>query len=318
MLRKISLDLRLACPLEELLTLEASLRSGAPDAWAEVSGGVLALGAQIRQGAAALGDLVARLKRRPGVRLRLIVPAARPLTASVGIRHVELDIDVHLLLRGRDAGEHCRALHALLVLLRRVGWYSLDGRLGRDRVDDLARVIDALEEAAAGAQIFLDPSKQPDVRFDLDDEDAGAKATAQGATGAKAPEGKRPPIDEDEDDGPPRGKTGGGPAAKERGGKAREGRGKKPRASGGSFGGLPDDAQPSPRAPRGEWSQEIQFFLSYARLDWPSTVVEIKAAFRRVVPLAHPDQNPHDPGAQHRFILLKQGYEELLRLTEAG
>src|SRR5258708_33404557 len=51
----------------------------------------------------------------------------------------------------------------------------------------------------------------------------------------------------------------------------------------------------------------------YKRLDLPKTATEaeIKKAYRRLAMKFHPDRNPDDPAAEHKFKECKEAYEVL-------
>ncbi len=56
-------------------------------------------------------------------------------------------------------------------------------------------------------------------------------------------------------------------------------------------------------------------FLRMAKLRWPAGEAQIRRAFRRCAFDHHPDRNPDDASALERFILLQQGYGELMDMV---
>lgn len=295
MIKKISLSLTTPDPPLALLTFSASLEQHElPAAWTDLSHRVFAWRDLVVAQAQQLRDLAATWKQRRDLRIK-IIPASED--AENPLCHLTLDLDLEVLFGRRDAEALAGQALAILRATEEAGWFLVDGRLGRTRVERLTPVIEALVKAASHHGIFLDPERQVNARFD--DE---AEVEAPRPPPSTAPPPPPPPSPPEADPSA---------RAEKNPGKTRPKK-KAHRAKQGSFGGLPDEEPPSVAAPTGKLGEEELFFLSYARLEWPCEASRIKVAHRQVVKVAHPDKHVGDPAAHHRFLLLQRGYEGLL------
>lgn len=92
--------------------------------------------------------------------------------------------------------------------------------------------------------------------------------------------------------------------------------------SGGSFGGLPDDATSPPAAPETPLSArgltlDAEFFLESARLKaWPCSAKALTRARRAVLIALHPDRAGE--GTEARFRSALKGFEDLARVLSAA
>lgn len=298
MVKKITLSLVVLGLPGALLSFAATLdQEELPSGWGDVARSVSALRERIVAQAREVASLASAIKSRRGVRAKARLAAD---DTAFPFRGVVLDLDLSELFQRRDAEETARQILALLRLAGEAGWCEVDGRLGRSRVQSVEPVVEALIEAAAQHNLFLDPERQVDARFD---DDAEVEAPPPRTH-------KTPPVNEPK-------KTGPASPPREENSPPKKRKAKAKQTRQGSFGGLPDDEPPSTVVSPGGLGEEELFFLSYARLLWPCEGAAIKVAYRQVVKAVHPDKHAGDPAAHHRFVLLQKGYEGLLRRLEA-
>lgn len=206
------------------------------------------------------------------------------------------DIDLKRLFSAED--EECaRALYDLVLRLEpEEPFHAYSLKLGAAR-GDIEQLRALLEAYARAYRVKLDAAQRVDADF--------------GEEGSE--------YDEEVQDErvPPRGSR---PEQTSKGGAGKQSKtGAKWSKGEGFFGGLPDD---EPGAARGKHARpdglhrltpDEEFFLMRAALVWPVDGVRLELAWRAVVLCEHPDKNPDDPGAHHRFVALKGGFESLKR-----
>ncbi len=194
MVKKISLEITPVQALESLYEFEQKLGTGtpAPPSWAGPLASVTDLVNATNERLCEVDEALDALRRKRGIHCKKSRLQGLPLLAEAGLSQVSIEIDLFELFDGRDAGELARALYRLLGAIARADGLQVQGKVGRDRVTGIEAATDALVEAATGFDIFLDPARQPDVRFDDDVESApprgraGARATAAQAREAAA------------------------------------------------------------------------------------------------------------------------------------
>jgi hypothetical protein len=160
-IRKLALTLTTPDFIPALAELAVALYENKPlTAWQEPAQGVLTWWVQVARHGEKIHELATAWPRRRGLRIN-VHPAGEE---EHHLLHLELDLDLEILLRQKDARMLSQHLFVLLQAVKEAGWYQVTGKLGNHRVDQLPPVLKALVECAAQHEIFLEPAPPPPPR----------------------------------------------------------------------------------------------------------------------------------------------------------
>ncbi len=311
MIRKIKVDVTPAERVHALgALLETRNRGGWPDRWYEVELRAGQMLADVAEEYAKLVRDADELAEWEGVTLDrgdYEFPGE-----YIDLGTLSLEVDLRAVMSDPEAGiEVVRKLHAWMKFADEGLGFDLSIRMGVRR----GTALDAeqeLEELAQAYGTALDPAEVPDVDFGGEDEGEG---------GEDEGEGGEDDVDADEDDVEDEGESEDDEASARRS-RPPSGRGRAAvkgrfKNSGGAFGGLDENAVPprggTPRPGGPTFLEGEMFFLAQTQVQWPSDAVALRRAWKLVVLHRHPDRAPDDPHAHGNFVMLKAGYEALLR-----
>lgn len=298
--RKVSFGIALSPVARHALAVaRAADREDLPESYRAVVEASVALADEVREEARAVLDTLSALEDNDcasldeGQESALFDDDDEDDDTDTWIPHgwVVSGVDLKDLFSDNEA--HARDLYDLVRRLETPGtFYAYSVKLGTS-LGELSELRDILEDYARTFRVALDPSQRIDA--DFGDEAHEPPFVAE-------PERPREPPREAPSPGGERRK-------------ATKGGAKWAKAEG-FFGGLNDDEQGPPQTnapprPEGRLTEHEEFFLMRASLTWPADQLRLEAAWRSVVLREHPDKNPGDHGAHHRFVLLKNGFEAL-------